>query len=132
MWLAENLCICQSWIILFSRDSSSCCISFCTAYRREGKNYGPMENFYHMIWFKLIINIYDVGAVAGNYMCSLFSCALSNDHYNTHWLGERGEILQFLCDTFHPFVKYSCDALLVTNKSQFFSKSFCSGKEGNS
>ena len=133
MWLAENWRVCQSWIILFSWDFSSCGISICTAYWRKGKNI--VHFIRKFLSYDLLQTpnkyLYCRGCGWELYVLFFHVLCLTIITIRTDWEKEV-KFFSFLYDMFHPFLKYSCDALLVTNKSQFFSKSFCSGKEGNS
>jgi hypothetical protein len=71
--------------------------------------------------------MHNVGAVVGDHMCTHCSSFLSNDRYNSHWLGERGEILRF-SEWFLSLIKL-CDALLGANMTLFFVIPFIQAKK---
>jgi len=59
-------------------------------------------------------NTYNVGTVSGDHMCTHCSSIFSNNHYNTHWLGKRGE--WFL----HVFLRFSFILLTYSHVMYFW------------
>lgn len=106
--MAEDWSICQSWVVLFSWNSIGCFDGICLSHWWKGKE--RLKKFLLIfssfncflvtsLFVKMSLNI---GALAGNHLCTHCASVVTSYYNNTDQLGERGQILSlrflfFMC-----------------------------------